>query len=404
VIGWDKGLVGDIPTLPEVLGYYGYTTGGFTIDAPSGFRPDYGLDRGFQHLEIIDPPRDTPDGRHRNGEVGPGGASAGPAARWIQKQAPDAPLFVMLHTRSAHFPFVLEDDPSDKTGVTSALWSTGHQQTRAQTLPGHAGGTAQQGVVTLARDPAQEAVRAAGEAGLAMWKQRYAEAVHRTDRDIAVMVEALKAAGRWDRTVLLVVADHGESLGDHGELLHGDAYFDGVVHIPLLLRVPGLKPQQTSALASHVDIAPTLLDLVGAVPPADADGASIVPVLRGERADIRTTALVEGGVARQKAGPPRGAVISGPWALLRQDMGCPDGGGGPPPPGSPGLCLYNLHEDPGQTKNVAAAHPEVVTDLLGRWDAFRAAKATEARQLDLDPTFVESLQKSGYDFREEKTP
>ena len=58
VVGWDKGLVSDVPTLPEVLGLYGYATGGFTINAASGFRPEYGLDKGFQHLEIIEAPSD----------------------------------------------------------------------------------------------------------------------------------------------------------------------------------------------------------------------------------------------------------------------------------------------------------------------------------------------------------
>ena len=63
--GWDKGLTVDVPTLAEVMGIYGYQTAAFTTDAPSGFRPDYGLDRGFQHMEITPPPRNSPDGRFR---------------------------------------------------------------------------------------------------------------------------------------------------------------------------------------------------------------------------------------------------------------------------------------------------------------------------------------------------
>lgn len=404
VIGWDKGLVADVPTLPEVLGYYGYRTGAFTTDAPSGFRPDYGLDRGFQRMTIIPPPRDNPDGRTSRGPIGPGGAAARPAAVWLAEQPKDQPLFLMFHTRTAHYPFVLEDDATDPTGVTHMLYAADKLAPSAtQAMPGAAGGTAQRGVVQFAeRDPVQVHVREAGAAGVAMWRQRYAEAVQRTDRDFAVLGDALRARGRLDRTLLVVLADHGESLDDHGELLHGDAYYDSVTHIPMLVRVPGLEGRPLPALVSQVDLLPTVLDAVGAVPPAGIDGASLVPLLRGEATSVRTTALIEGGVVWHDDGHARGAVIAPPWALLRQDQGC-DGGDFREPSG-PATCLYNLDDDPGQTVNLARQRPEVVQDLQLRWDKFRAAHATDGVSLTLDPALVEELHKTGYDFRPGPTP
>ena len=104
VTGWDKGLVKDIPTLPEILGFYGYETAGFTIDSASGFRPDYGLDRGFQHLQIDRAPPKTPDGRSIFGEYVTG-AAAIPAVTWLKKrlqtksEAPEQtqkPFFMMF--------------------------------------------------------------------------------------------------------------------------------------------------------------------------------------------------------------------------------------------------------------------------------------------------------------------
>lgn len=403
VIGWDKGLVADVPTLPEVLGYYGYRTGAFTTDAPSGFRPDYGLDRGFQRMTIIPPPRDNPDGRSAGGPIGPGGAAAQPAARWLGEQPADQPIFLMFHTRTAHYPFVLEDDPTDPTGVTSMLYDSDKKTAAPRAMPGAAGGTAQRGVVALAeRDPVQVHVRQQGEAGVAMWRQRYAEAVRRLDRDFAVLAEALRARGRLDKTVLIVLADHGESLDDHGELLHGDAYYDSVVHIPMLVRVPGLQGRPVPALVSQVDVLPTLLDAVGAVAPAGIDGASMVPLLRGDVDTIRSTTLIEGGVVWHKDGNARGAVIAPPWALLRQDQGCD--GGDYRQPDQPATCLYDLAADPGQTRNLARQHPDVVADLQLRWDKFRAAHATEGQALTLDPALVEELQRTGYDFRPESMP
>ncbi len=398
VTGWDKGLVADIPTLPEVLGHYGYATAAFTIDAPSGFRPDYGLQRGFARMEIVPPPRDTPDGRSAGGPVGPGGDSARPVAAWLAEQPADKPVFAMFHTRTAHFPFVLEPPApgTDPTGVLQGLWEAGTNATAAGPLPGTAGGTAQRGVVALpGEDPLQALMRAAGADGDAAWRAAYAASVARMDLDVGVVLDAVAKRGR--PTVVALVADHGESLNDHGELLHGDAYWDSVTRVPLVLSVPGVDPAAVDALVSHVDLAPTLLALVGAVPPANIDGTSLLPLLDGETG-VRGTTLVEGGVAWREGGVPRGAVIAPPWALLRQDRGC-NGGEPARGPGEPGTCLYDLDADPAQATNVARAHPDVVKELLGRWDAFRAARAGQARQLELDPAYVEELRRTGYDFR-----
>ena len=242
-----------------------------------------------------------------------------------------------------------------------------------------------------------------GEAGIAVWKTEYAKAVARTDVDVKVLLDAVKARGNWDRTVVLVVADHGESLGDQGEILHGDAYWDSVTHIPLLVRVPGIAPGARGGLVSQVDIAPTLLDLVGAVEPADIDGASMVPLLTGDAERIREMTLIEGGVTLAASATPRGAVIAPPWALLRQDRGC-GGQEGPRQPGEPAECLYDLAADPGQTQNVLRQNPAVRERLVTAWDEFRAARATEGQRLDLDPAQVEALQRTGYDFRVEADP
>lgn len=398
VTSWDKGLVADVPTLPEILGLYGYRTAGFTTDAPSGFRPDYGLDRGFQHLEITPPPRDNPDGAHQPGPIGPGGAAAQPVARWLAAQPADAPVFVMFHTRTAHYPFVIEDDPDDATGVTSLLWRSGLPREGAGAMPGAAGGTAQRGVVAVGgSDPVQDGVLRAGEAGEAMWRSRYREAVGRMDADIGVLADALAARGRQAQTVLVVLADHGESLGDHGELLHGDAYYDGVVHIPFLIGLPGVSGRPVDALASQVDLLPTLLELVGAVPPAGIDGASLVPLFDGRADSVRAATLVEGGVSWRADDQLRGALIAPPWTLLRQDRGC-DGGEPARGPGEPATCLYDLSQDPEQGTNVASVRAEVVAELLARWEGFVAARA-EGQQLTLDPGLVDELRRTGYDFR-----
>ena len=387
-----------------MLGLYGWRTAAFTVDAPSGFRPDYGLHRGFQHMDIVRAPRDTPDGRFGPGEIGPGGASAAPVEAWLATAPADRPVFVMFHTRTAHFPFVIDETgvDADTTGISRLLWEAGRSQrpVAGGAMPGMAGGTAQKGVVSLhGPDPLQVRVSELGAPAVAAWGARYAEAVGRMDLDVGRVMDALRARGRLDRTIVVVVADHGESLDDHGELLHGDAYFDSVVNVPLVMKVPGMAGREVPALVSHVDLLPTLLELVGAVPPEGLDGALLVPLLDGKVEKVRDLTLVEGGVVRQTDTVPRGAVISREWALLRQDRGCGGSGGAPRQPGEPATCLFDRGADPAQDRDVAADRPDVVAELVSRWDRFRAARAGVADSLALDPAFVEELRKSGYDFR-----
>lgn len=400
VTGWDKGLTRDIYTLPEVLGLYGYRTAAFTTDAPSGFRPDYGLDRGFQHMEIYPPPRATPDGRFRGGSLGEPGETAAPVVDWLSEQPTDAPLFVMFHSRTAHFPFVVSRDGTrtDPTGITKLLWEAGAKQAQAPgAMPGMAGGTAQQGIVEFGPDPLHVKVLELGQPAVDVWRQRYAEAVERMDADVARVLDAVAARGRADKTIVALVADHGESLNDHEELLHGDAYFDSVIRVPLLVRVPGQPGGVVEGLVSQVDLMPTLLSLVGAVPPSGIDGTPLTPLMTGTADEIRGTAISEGGVSLQAPDSPYGAVIAPPWVLLRQQRGC--GPNSPPPPADQiPTCLFNMDDDPQQLRSVAAAHPEVVSSLVARWDGSRA-QSREAEPLELSPEFVEELQRNGYDFR-----
>jgi len=316
---------------------------------------------------------------------------------------------VMFHSRTAHFPFVIspDTDNADPTGVWQGLWEAGRVKRVAPpgtAMPGMAGGTSQEGVVQIqGPDPLLVLVQDKGQPAVESWRARYAESVGRMDIDVDRVWKALERRGKLDNTIVVLVADHGESLYDHHELLHGDAYWDTVVNVPLVVRVPGLagKAEIYEQLVSHVDLMPTLLELVGAVVPADIDGHSMVPLLTGASEEVRDMALVEGGVARQTEPGLKGAVVAPPYVLVRQDRGCDGPPGRDPPrkPGEPANCLYNLTDDPGQTTNVALQNQPLIDALMGRWQSFRDARAKEATQLDLDPAFIAELRANGYDFK-----
>jgi arylsulfatase A-like enzyme len=406
VTGWDKGLTADVPTLAEMLGNYGYATGAFTTDAPSGFRPDYGLDRGFQHMEITPPPRLSPDGRYRGGSKEPLGSVAKSPVSWLAKQSKDSPVFLMMHTRTAHFPFVVDppEDGTDPTGMLDLLWRAGQAEAEGrkdQVMPGMAGGTAQKGVVEIVRqDPLQARVMSLGAPASAVWSSAYAAGVTRMDADVAALLAAVEERGR--PTIVILVADHGESLNDHGELLHGDAFFDGVVNVPLIFSVPGFSGAGSARdmVVSQTDILPTIAELVGAVVPAGVDGVSLVKQLSGSTAPAHAVVLSEGGVAKLENGVLPGAVISDPWILIKQRRGC--GLSSTPANGvsdeGMALCLFNAETDPGQNRSVASAQPDVVEDLLSRWTGFRDAHGKTGAHRELSDAFIKELQRSGYDF------
>ncbi len=102
------------------------------------------------------------------------------------------------------------------------------------------------------------------------------------DRAFGALLEALARRGLYDRTVVVVSADHGAEFGEHGGLYHGPRVYEEVLHVPLMIRVPGTSPRHVAAPVSHLDVAPTLAELFGLPdPPCPYDGVSLAPVLAG---------------------------------------------------------------------------------------------------------------------------
>lgn len=121
------------------------------------------------------------------------------------------------------------------------------------------------------------------------WAERFAGRLYDgeiayVDSQVARLLEALEARGRFDRTVVAVTSDHGEALGEHGESTHGYFLYDSVLHVPLILRGPGVPAGETRAeLVSNAALAPTLAQLAGLPGFEDVDVASLLAIPRGEQ-------------------------------------------------------------------------------------------------------------------------
>ncbi len=131
----------------------------------------------------------------------------------------------------------------------------------------------------VADAPGRQAVRGWGWEQWARGIAAYLGFVAFADACHGVVLDALARSGRARDTLVMMTGDHGEMLGAHGLYQKGVLY-DRACRLPLMMRGPGIAPGRRTQLASHVDLAPTVLDLLGIPPLARAQGKSLAPMLR----------------------------------------------------------------------------------------------------------------------------
>jgi arylsulfatase A-like enzyme len=102
------------------------------------------------------------------------------------------------------------------------------------------------------------------------------------DDAIGALFAELESRGLLGNAIIVYSADHGEGFLDHGRFLHAGTLYEELVHVPLVLRLPGIRPQRLDEPVSLVDLAPTLLDALGIPAPSSFQGRSLLPLLRGE--------------------------------------------------------------------------------------------------------------------------
>jgi len=200
------------------------------------------------------------------------------------------------------------------------------------------------------------------------------------DEQIGRILEAMGEAR--DRITVVVTADHGESLGDHGEQSHGLFVYESTLHVPWVMAGPALPAGvRVETPVSLVDLLPTVLEGIGETAPAGLDGVSRMPVVRGE-AGQPSPVFGECLLPRihyDWAGLR--SVRLGKWKLID----------------APRRELYDLEADPQETTNVADAHEDVVSRLVAALDEHDARGGTlTAEAVEVDPLVREQLDRLGY--------
>lgn len=200
-----------------------------------------------------------------------------------------------------------------------------------------------------------------------------------TDAQLSMLFDRLRSAGQLDHTLIVLLADHGESLGEHGEATHGLFAYNATLHIPLIVSGPSLAHQVVETPVAQMDVMPTILELLDLETPAPIDGRSLLPAIRGESAPARPIYFEALDASLTRNWAPLTGIIDGEWKYV--DL--------------PEAELYDLAHDPGETRNLIARdapRAAALQQALARTPGGQAV----ARPSPLDPDAAARLRALGY--------
>ncbi len=225
--------------------------------------------------------------------------------------------------------------------------------------------------------PAADAPRASSfPPGTKEWIDAiYSAMVRHFDRNFEKFRYQLSLHHKLKNTIIVITADHGEELLDHGYIGHASTavhsqHYDEFLHIPLIILCPQLIDQgrKIDVPAQQIDILPTIMDMMGWEIPGDAQGRSLWPAIRGEKMPDRPvfSESVEGGYQSKPSQRTTfvRSVRTHAWKFIAR-MG----------PRGDDFSLYDLAADPKEMNNVYAQHPQLVTQFTGQLGDWLAKSA-----------------------------
>jgi choline-sulfatase len=221
------------------------------------------------------------------------------------------------------------------------------------------------------------------------------------DSELGEFWQFLRHRGLFSRTLIVLTADHGESLGDHGESTHGYFIYQSTLHVPLIIHWPEQDSRKTPAGAPPsapepelivkavglIDVAPTILQVLGLPRPESFQGRSLLDLLASGASSSQPREIYsESLYAHDKFGwAPLRALRMGDFKYIA----------------APAPELYNLADDPGEDHNLVSDHPAVARALGARLAELRrryarAAKSGVPAPPEMTPEALANLHALGY--------
>jgi arylsulfatase A-like enzyme len=330
----------DLPFAPEILRNNGYRTAAFVgamvLDPGVGLAS--GFDRGFDTYDAAFHQGFPGEDRYRSQERR-GGEVVDHALAWLQGH-PRGPFFMWVHLYDAHDPY----DPPEP------------------------------------------------------YKRKYAAApydgeIAYADSAVGRLLSQLRARGLYEGAVIAVMADHGESLGEHGEDFHGFFLYDETIRVPLVIKLPGggSAGKRIENRVELVDVLPTILQAAGVAVPQEVQGEPLLAMMKpAPAASARAAATSQERPAYAETEYPHRsygwsslrALRTGKYLYIE----------------APRRELYDQSLDPQAEHNLSSASMAVTGTLAGQLDAFlqRTTTATELPKPAVDPQAQEKLAALGY--------
>jgi arylsulfatase A-like enzyme/Flp pilus assembly protein TadD len=207
----------------------------------------------------------------------------------------------------------------------------------------------------------------------------YSGEVAYVDSALAKLAGYLDDSGLAKATAIVLTGDHGQSLGEHGETTHGYFAYNATLWVPLIISAPGLGPARVDQNAGHIDIFPTVCDLLGVPKPAVLQGVSLLPAAQGKRLAPRPIYFESLYPYYRRGWAPLRGFIDGDKKFI--DSPIPE--------------VYDLKADFGEAKNIAGKDLSLERATLARLMSDEAGTAGRSRPR-LDTATERKLQSLGY--------
>ncbi len=202
------------------------------------------------------------------------------------------------------------------------------------------------------------------------------------DRELGRLLDVVRKKSPAERTIIAILSDHGESLGEHGEYSHGVFLYDATLRIAFLMSGPGVPGgMRVKQQARTIDFLPTVLELMGGKAPTAVQGASLTPAFKGQEAPTAVSYAetlypkINMGWAELRG------IRTNHWKYVR----------------APKPELYDLTRDPGETANVLASQSAEVQKLEAQLKAAIGGEGAEKVETSsIDPHTLDQLKSLGY--------
>jgi len=365
-------LPGRVETIAEMLAFGGYRTIGFANNA--NIAPTFNFQQGFEEYHYLAPDfffgADEPASalalynvlrlvRERffarrvnvHNYYQPAETVTAAVRRWLDGAGDDPrPVFLFVHYMDPHDPYMVR--PYNGEGYAR---------------------------VANPDPPAALAEK---------YRKLYDGEVEHVDRHVGALLDDLRARGIYDRALVILTADHGEEFHDHGGWWHGTTLYDEQIRIPLVVKAPrgkGAPGEVSDALATSLDIVPTILAAAGLPVPPIVQGHALP--LAGGAAPARRTVFAESDLEGNVLKSVRGRE----WKLIVANEGNPRG-----------LApeeLFDVARDPAERTNLVGSRhgeAEIMRAELGRASLVAQEHAGQTEQAGMDAATQERLKALGY--------